>query len=263
VGLLKTNNPDFTLNDLSNDELRKSFQESNSRSSLSEANLNTLQSFIESYSGAGTDRVTKLSTLLESANREHSSTSPNTSDTEIDLSEESLSQLSEWNVSVNDLIETPNDYPDKTVPYLDSCLSRFSEYEYTPTTIYLTSNGIPELWFNVEPNDVTSVESILWKFEDYWAQTSGRFSSIDAQMKCLLVIEWDSNQEVYTIDGLVKSGSFLEFTADPSIVDMFDSDTDIDVQFPEKVYLRAISDTKQFLEEILDVFSTNVESLIT
>lgn len=263
IGLLKTNNPDSTLNNLSNDELRERFQESDAQSSLSKANLNALQSFIESYSGAGNDRVTKLSTLVESTNRDCSSTPPNTTDTEIELAEESLSQLSEWGVNVDELIETPNDYPEETSPYLDGCLSRFREYGYTPTTINLTSNGIPELWFKAEPNDLTSVKSLLWKFEDYWAQTSGRFVPIDAQLRCLMVIEWDSNEEVYTIDGVVKSGSFLEFTADPSIVDVFDSGTETDVQLPEKVYLRAINDTKQFLEETLDVFSIDVESLFT
>ena len=68
VGLLETKNSDSTLNDLSNTELKETFEESNEQLSLSESDLETLQSFIASYSGPGQNRVTKLKPLLEPSN---------------------------------------------------------------------------------------------------------------------------------------------------------------------------------------------------
>lgn len=85
AGLLKTDNPDSALNNLSDTELKETFEESNEPLSLSENDLETLQSFLDSYSGAGQSRVTKLKSLLETPDGNNT---PDTNSNEgFDLSE--------------------------------------------------------------------------------------------------------------------------------------------------------------------------------
>lgn len=72
TGLLETDNSDSPINNLSKHDLKETFDKSNEESSLSEADLDALQSFIKSYSGAGDEKVSKLSTLIESINESDS-----------------------------------------------------------------------------------------------------------------------------------------------------------------------------------------------
>lgn len=78
AGLLETENSHSPLNTLSNDELKETFEKSNEELSLSETDLNTIQSFIESYSGTGKNHVAKLESLLDiPANKNTSTTDSN------------------------------------------------------------------------------------------------------------------------------------------------------------------------------------------
>ncbi|WP_336134190.1 hypothetical protein [Natronomonas amylolytica] len=261
AGLLETDSPSSGINDLSKDELRESFQESNAQATLSDADLDTLRSFIKSYSGTGANQLAELTTLVEPIDRDHHTAGSNTSNTGVELSDESLSQLSEWGIDVDDVSESSNEYPEETTPYLNGCISRFGKSKYTPIWVQLREDGIPQVWFR-ETGEMSSVKSIGWGFEDYFAQTSGRFSPIDAQIRCVVTAEWEDDEEIYGIDGIVKSGSFLEFKTTPPISDVFDYDAGIDIQHPETVYLRAISEAKQLLEEELEaVFTPDIGSL--
>ena len=106
AGLLETDNPDSTLKTLSTDELKDTFEPSNEELSLSETDLNTIQSFIESYSGAGESHVNRLATLIKNS---HASNS-NSSNFDIDLSgaieaERQSRQLNVANTSLDEITE--------------------------------------------------------------------------------------------------------------------------------------------------------------
>lgn len=74
AGLLETDNPNSALDTLSGDELKETFEQSEEALSLSEADLQTIHDFIESYSGADSTRVGKLETLIDIPNQNNSNT---------------------------------------------------------------------------------------------------------------------------------------------------------------------------------------------
>lgn len=263
AGLLKTNNSDSSINNLSNEQLRETFEESNTSSSLSETNLNILQSFIESYTGTGERRVEELATLLETSGK-HTLTSTDTSDAGIDISDESLSQLSDWDLTLDDLIQTPNNYPEETAPYLEGCISRVGESEYTPVNFNLSDEGIPKISFALVPEGLIFVNEIWVTFDDYFSQTSGKYRNIDAKMDCTVVTKWNDKSRLYDINASVVAGSFIEFRADPEIGDVLDENIETDVISKNGQYPRTLNNAREILEDLLSIFThTNLDRLFS
>lgn len=146
AGLLETENSDSTLNTLSNDELKATFDASNDSLSLSDTALETLQTFIESYSGAGKNRVKQLESLLEtddnttSSSNSDSITSEHTS-VRVNAAGTSLSEIrnrieefesrdqTPCHVSVDDIVSHPSG---------PQSFTQFCEHPYPLESIYGT-----------------------------------------------------------------------------------------------------------------------------
>lgn len=268
AGLLETENNSSKLDSLSKDQLKETFSDSSVESTISESDIEVLRSFIDSYSGQAEEQVEELLGLL---NLTEQTLSLSNSNSDVELSEESVEQLTEWGLTPGDVlsrrtdvVDTPDRYPDETGACLESLISRAGQCHHSPEDITLTQSGMPIIEFKLELQQSRSVFiDHIWVWaEDYWAQTSGRYSNVDARFECEVVLEWQDQSEMYYIDAFVTNGSFIQFTPTPSIGDVLGNRANTETISKGSLYPRTIGNARNALSELLDIFSVeNAQSL--
>jgi hypothetical protein len=261
AGLLETENNSSKLDSLSKDQLKDTFNDSGVESTISESDIEVLRSFINSYSGQAEEQVEELLDLLK---LNEQALSPSNSNSDVELSEKSVEQLTEWGLTPGDVlnrrtdvVDTPDRYLDETGVCLESLISRAGQCHHSPEDITLTQSGMPIIEYKLELQQSRSIFiDHIWVWaEDYWAQSSGRYNNVDACFECEIALEWQDKREQYYIDAFVTNGSFIQFTPTPSIGDVLGAGANTETISKASLYPRTIRNARNALSELLDIFS--------